>query len=117
MLKYQSYFLTLLLAKEDKQVANAVIYYQQKESESIEEAISYINYLIKFMELHHDIKGVFVDSFGSRSEFYDFLNTSLNNVDIIVLEESLNDEFDDKLLTEVARAENIRIDYFKQTDL
>ena len=90
-------------------MANVVIYYQQEENKTIEETIDHINNLIKTAELHHNIKRVFIDNLDSRNEFYELLNSNLENIDIILLEGRLTDEFDKKMLLGVARTGNIRI--------
>jgi pantothenate kinase len=95
-------------------VANVVIYYQTKETEKTEEAIEFINNLIQQLETNYVIKGVFIDNLNERNEFYELLNSPLNEIDIIFLEKPLEDEFDKKLLFEVAKMENIHIKYFGQ---
>ncbi|MBB5323455.1 DUF1009 family protein [Anoxybacillus tepidamans] len=95
-------------------MATIAIYYQMKENQKIEEVIAFINDFIRQLETDHVIKGVFIDQHAERSEFYELLHSASSKMDIIVLEKPLEDEFDEKLLLEVAKIENIQIKYFSE---
>ncbi|MDG4655553.1 hypothetical protein P6P90_04785 [Ectobacillus antri] len=91
---------------------NVVIYYQQKQNESTEKAIHYINTLIKKLENRFVIKGVYIDRFENRNEFVDLLQSPLSEIDYIYLEQEITDEFDKQMLNELSKAENFKIKYF-----
>ncbi|RFU65119.1 hypothetical protein [Peribacillus glennii] len=88
-----------------------VIYYQQKECEMLDHAISFVNKIIGSLQKTHEILGVFFDHYGEREEFYNFINSNPKQVDVIFLTKSLEDEFDQRLLEEFARAEKIQIKF------
>lgn len=88
---------------------NAVIYYCQSKEENSEISISYVNELIKDLEKQCAIKGVFVDNYNERTEFYNLINNSLDSIDLIYINNEVLDEFDRKLLEQVAKAEGIFI--------
>ncbi|PEZ76352.1 hypothetical protein [Bacillus sp. AFS017274] len=89
---------------------NTVIYYQQKENEANEESITYIEGLIKQLEKHYIIKGVFIDCYNDRSELYNFINTSPKNT-VLIFNSTPLDTFDQRLLDEVARTGDLHIDF------
>lgn len=94
-----------------RKIKQTVIYYQQKKNEINEHSISLINSLIEQLEKQkYVIKGVFVDQYNDRSEFYSLINTSLKNIRIIFISSPL-DKFDQILLDEVARVSNLYIIY------
>ncbi|MCZ0754538.1 hypothetical protein [Anoxybacillus sp. J5B_2022] len=95
-------------------MATIAIYYQMKVNQKIEEVIAFINDFIRQLETDNVIKGVFIDQYAERSEFYELLHSSSNKIDIIFLEKPLEDEFDEKLLLEIAKIENIQIKYFSE---
>jgi hypothetical protein len=95
-------------------VPNVVIYYQQGENECSEKAIKYINSLIEKLEPLHKIKGVFIDRFGERSEFVELINSPLSQFDYIFINNPIEDEFDNRLLNELARTENFKLFYFSE---
>lgn len=89
---------------------NALIYHRSKKYETNEDSITYVKNLIKQLKQHYVIRGVFVDSYNDRSEFYNLINGSLGSIDVVFINNSLIDEFDRKLLDELARAEGIIFD-------
>ncbi|HDR7276606.1 TPA: hypothetical protein QCX06_004188 [Bacillus paranthracis] len=91
---------------------NVVIYYQQKQNEPTEQAIHYINTLIKRLENHFFIKGVYIDQFENRNEFIDLLQSPLSEINYIYLEQEITDEFDKQMLNELSKTENFKIKYF-----
>ncbi|WP_066325911.1 hypothetical protein [Anoxybacteroides amylolyticum] len=88
------------------------IYYQMKENQQIEEAIEIINVFIRQLKTEHVIKGVFIDQYGERNEFYELLHSASSKINILFLEKPLEDEFDKKLLLAVAKTENVQVRYF-----
>lgn len=95
-------------------MANVVIYYQKKEYEDTKQAIQDINKLIVKLEIHHVIKGVFVDDYKSRNYLTELFNSSLTIIDHIYIEKPLNDEFDNDLLSQLSHAEQFAIKYFHE---
>lgn len=86
---------------------NAMIYYCQSKGEDSKSSINYVDELIKELEQHYLIKGVFIDNYNERSEFYTLINNSLSTIDLIYIYNNVLDEFDQKLLDQVAKTENI----------
>ncbi|MGM0924043.1 MAG: hypothetical protein ACQEWW_23030 [Bacillota bacterium] len=96
-------------------MCKAVLYYRQKENENTDETIRDLNSLVKQLEHHYTIKGVYIDRFSSHDEFYNLMNSyQREDIDVIILKEPLNDEFDEILLNEIARTENIRLKLWDQ---
>ncbi|MEF2097314.1 hypothetical protein V3595_22095 [Bacillus sp. CFBP9009] len=89
---------------------NTVIYYQQKENEANEDSITYIDGVIKQLEKHYIIKGVFIDRYNDRSELYNFINTSPKDT-VLIFNSTPLDTFDQILLDEVARTGDLHIDF------
>ncbi|AMQ71490.1 MULTISPECIES: hypothetical protein [Bacillus] len=88
----------------------AILYYRQNENESEDEAINNINILLKkYIQKNYNLKAVFFDYIDSRNEFYNLLNISLDDVDVIILPNELNDDFDNKLLSELSKSREIEI--------
>lgn len=97
-----------------KQVANVAIYYQTNKEESTEQAVLHINELIKQLETHHVIKGVFLDTFNQSIELMELLNSPLSELDYIYLNKPLENEFDNVLIIQLTRTEQFEIRYFSQ---
>lgn len=95
-------------------MGNLVIYYQKKECENTDHAVQYVNELIDKLEKHHSVKGVFLDEYDSKSELIELFNSSLSLIDYVYIEESFNDNFDNDLINQLAKAENFKIKYFHQ---
>lgn len=95
-------------------MANVAIYYRERKKDSTETAIEYVNKLIEQLEVHHKIKGVFIDAYGGKNELNELLNSQLSHIDYIFIEESFDDEFDNKLLEELSKTEKFKIKYFSE---
>ncbi|MEK5433022.1 hypothetical protein MKY88_19505 [Lysinibacillus sp. FSL R7-0073] len=96
--------------KKVSRIENIVIYYQQKKDEINKQSIAFIKSLIIQLEKQYVIKGVFIDQYNDRSEFYNFINTSPKNISVIFISLPL-DKFDQTLLDEVAKVGNLYITY------
>lgn len=93
-------------------MVNIIIYYCLNENETNNQAIEEIQKLISKLENKHIIKGVFIDSYNERHELTELLNSCLSNIDFLYLNKKIIDEFDFQLITELARNENFKIEYF-----
>lgn len=97
-----------------EQVANIVIYYQEKEHESTESAIKYINKVIEQVEEQYVIKGVFIDRFNRKDELTELIHSRLNELDFLLLEKPLEDDFDKQLFYQLAKTEKFKFIYFNE---
>ncbi|GGJ59942.1 TPP-dependent 2-oxoacid decarboxylase [Anoxybacillus voinovskiensis] len=95
-------------------MATIAIYYQMKEKQQTEEAIEIINRFIRQLQTEHVIKGVFIDRYAERNEFYELLHSASSKINILFLEKPVEDEFDKKLLLAVIQTENIQVKYFSE---
>lgn len=85
-----------------------------KEKQQTEEAIEFINRFILQLQTEHVIKGVFIDRYAERNEFYELLHSVSSKINILFLEKPVEDEFDKKLLLAVIQTENIQVKYFSE---
>lgn len=65
------------------QVANVVIYYKKDENEMTEKAVLRVNELIKKLEIHHTIFGVFIDRFYESNQLMELLDSQLEQTTYI----------------------------------
>ena len=91
-----------------------LIYYQSKKNENIDQIIEIINMKIKALEPSHVIKGVFIDGFEERKELNELLNVHLVSIDLLIVNKAVKDEFDRKLIIELARTEGFKIKLFSE---
>ncbi|PLR75732.1 hypothetical protein CU633_19405 [Bacillus sp. V3-13] len=91
---------------------NVIIYYQQKRNESTENAIIFIDSLIKNIKTRYNIKGVYIDNFENQNELLELLQSPLADIDYIYLDELPHDEFNWKLINQLARSEGFTIKFF-----
>lgn len=85
------------------------IYYQKDESEAAEQAISQINELIRLLEVHHTIKGVFIDRHNESLELMELLNSPLSEIDYIYINKPIENDFDRELITQLSKNEHFKI--------
>lgn len=90
-------------------MSNVVIYYKKEQDESIEKTIERVKKLIKQLEVHHTIKGVYLDSTEDRTEFNEMLNSNLSEVDYMYISSNIDDEFDNHLISELSRTEQFEV--------
>ncbi|WP_421085621.1 hypothetical protein ACN5XJ_26585 (plasmid) [Priestia sp. MF3] len=91
-----------------------LIYYQSEKNENIDQIVEIINMRIKSLEPSHVIKGVFIDSFEERKELTELFNIHLINIDLLIVNKPVKDEFDRKLIIELARTEGFKIKLFSE---
>jgi len=73
--------------------------------EEIKNAISTIN---------KNVTGVYIDSYNHIEEFSNLINQDLSEIEILYLNRNLEDEFDMKLINELARTSQFNIIYFNE---
>ncbi|MEH7493828.1 hypothetical protein [Neobacillus niacini] len=93
----------------------AVIYFRQKENETIDDFINSIENSKSLIKESYEIVAVIADSYNDRSQLYSFINSppTPNNIKIVILD-SITDDFDQRLIGEIARIENFSIYYFER---
>ncbi|OXS74240.1 hypothetical protein [Domibacillus enclensis] len=90
----------------------AVIYCQLEPDQLVEKEVEHIQAFIEKVDA--DIMGVFIDSHDSNDELMNMANQDLSVVSFLYLNKPLADEFDYKLLQELARQEQFEILYFDE---
>jgi hypothetical protein len=90
---------------------NSIIYFRQKESESLEDFMKKSDIFISNIKHLYTIKAVFADSHNDRSQLYSFINSPPKSIDVLIIDHYITDEFDQRLLDEISRMENFRIEY------
>jgi len=102
----------MVLPKGGRRLEKALIYYQSQKNEHIEQIIKNINILIAKLEFNYSIKGVFIDNYNERTELTELLSLDLTNIDLLITNRSLIDEFDRQLIIELSRSENFELKFF-----
>jgi hypothetical protein len=102
------------LQERVKQVANVVIYYKKERDESTEQAVHLVNSLIQQLEIHHAIKGVFMDLPNESTELMELLNSPIYEIDYIYMNKEVEDEFDRQLISQLLNREKFEIRYFSE---
>lgn len=97
------------------QVANIAIYYQKNENESSEQVIILVKKLIQLLEVHHTIKGVFIDRNNESIELMDLINSRLTEIDYIYMNKPINNDFDKELINQLLLTEKFKIKFFDET--
>lgn len=90
------------------------IYYHKSEKETSELAVSRINELIQLLEVHHIIKGVFIDRHNEGIELMELLNSPVSELDYIYFNKPLENDFDRELVKQLLKTEHFRIKYFNE---
>ncbi|GGC97666.1 hypothetical protein GCM10007216_30560 [Thalassobacillus devorans] len=90
-------------------MANVAIYYRLTKSEDTGQVIQFINEEIHKFDDQHLIKGVFVDDHKDRTQLNELVNQPLHEIDKLFINEEIDDEFDWKLLNELAKTEGFTI--------
>lgn len=111
-----SYF-NLPLTKGVKQVENVIIYYQQEQSESANNAIDLLNSLIDKLKNYYIIKGVFIDPFNSQTEFMEMIQSPLSEIDYLLIDKLPYDEFNKQLILGLSNSENFKIKLFSEIQI
>jgi hypothetical protein len=83
----------------------AVIYFRQKANEPINDFIKSIENSKSILKKSYEIVAVIADSHNDSSQLYSFINSPPHNIDVIILD-SITDDFDQRLISEIARIEN-----------
>jgi hypothetical protein len=84
------------------------VYFKELEHSTDRQTIKSVKGITKQLDTTYTIKGVFIDKHGERSAFEELLSTSLSQIDCLYVT-NLDDEFDIKLLTELARVDKFRV--------
>jgi hypothetical protein len=92
------------------------IYYRQKEYENVEKSVKTVKEILGQLEKTHRIIGVFLDSFNDRTELNELLNFPLNELDILYVNHSFDDEFDTELLIQLSKAEKFVVRYIEELE-
>ncbi len=92
----------------------AVIYLQQRVSESLECFINNSENYIQDVKQNYKIVDIIIDSYRDNSNLYNFVNDPPNDFDLLILDITLEDQFDQMLISELARARNFAINYIKR---
>lgn len=95
-------------------MANVVIYYRKDESETPEHAVSRVNELIEKLETHHTIFGVFIDRYNESNELMELLDSPLEEIDYIYMNECINNEFDKELISQLSSTLHFEIRFFNE---
>jgi hypothetical protein len=95
---------------------NAVIYLRQNEKESIDDFIKSIENSRNILKSRYEIIAIIGDFYNDRSQLFNFINSPSDNIDVVIFD-SIIDDFDQRLLSEIARIENFRIDFFDRRSL
>lgn len=90
------------------------IYYKKSENEASEQAIALINELIHFLEVQHEIKGVFIDVHSESTEFIELINAPLSTIDCMYINKPIEDDFDRQLIEQLSKSENFELKYFNE---
>lgn len=88
---------------------NVAIYYKLQKNEDIEHSIQKINQLIEKLNPKHRILGVFIEANKENKKFMELINSPLSDLNFLYMNSLPDDEFDYKLLKELARAEQFEI--------
>lgn len=94
-------------------MANVAIYYQQIDQETIDQAIERVGKFIKKIDTQHTVKGVFIDPLNGSNELLDLLNYPLGEIDIIFINKSFDNEFDQELIIQLSSTEHFKICLFR----
>ncbi|MFC5465956.1 hypothetical protein [Lederbergia graminis] len=92
----------------------AVIYLRQKENESVENFLISSDKFILSLKKKYIVITIIADYYNENGQLYNFINSTKKNLDVLILDHLLNDEFDIRLIKEVARMENFRVDFIKR---
>lgn len=91
-------------------MANVAIYYRTAKEQDAIEVIEEIEKVIKVIK--ESITGVYVDSYNHNDEFSNLINQDLSEIEVLYINRKLEDEFDKKLINELARTFQFNIIYF-----
>jgi hypothetical protein len=91
-----------------------VIYYRQQKYESVESSIEKVEAVINHLETSHTIIGVFLDSYNDRNQLNELLNSPMDKIDILYINQSFDDEFDSKLINLLSKAEQFSVKYIDE---
>ncbi len=88
-----------------------MIYLRQNKTESIDDLLNSADIYIANLKVKYKIINVIVDNNNDRSQLDNFLNSPFMNFDIFVVDHNIADEFDLKIINELSRMENFRVEF------
>ncbi|WP_088034863.1 hypothetical protein [Evansella clarkii] len=95
-------------------MGNIVIYYRLSKNESTLDAVSNVNSVTEKLNLHYTIKGVFMDDHHSNEQLTELFDKKLISIKYLFINKPIEDEFDYKMLQELAKAESFDVKYFSE---
>ena len=93
-------------------MAKVVIYYRKSVNEKNEQTVKRINKFIKSISSQHKIKGVFIDNYNESNAFLELVESQLNDIDVIYINQMINNEFEKELLNQLSNTDKFSIKLF-----
>lgn len=93
-------------------MANIAIYYKMNEEDKTTEVVEEINQFIELID--YEISGVYIDDVNSIDELMKLTHQDLTRINILFVNRILENDFDTKLLLELAKNFNFELKYFEE---
>jgi hypothetical protein len=93
-------------------VAKVVIYYRKSVNEKNEQTVKRINKFIQSISSQHKIKGVLIDNYSESNAFLELVESQLNDIDVIYINQMINNEFEKELLNQLSNTDKFSIKLF-----
>ncbi|SDC38049.1 hypothetical protein SAMN05421663_102250 [Terribacillus halophilus] len=85
-------------------MANAIVYYRLSPKEEINDAVATLKKSIKHFEDKFNILRVYFESPQDSNELLDLSNSSLELVDLLIVNSEIKDDFNNKLIVQLSKA-------------
>lgn len=91
-------------------MTNVAIYYKMASLQDSKEVIKEIQK--KISTIDGIIIGVYIDSYNENENFNLVVNEKLSSIDILYINKFLEDDFEQQLINQLARANGFKVVYF-----
>jgi len=95
-------------------IKKIVIYYLTSENETTENTVNLINDLINRLPNEFTVMGVFIELLNSSDELTKLINHDLTIIDYLLINKTLDNDFDVQLLMELGRINNFKVSLFSE---
>lgn len=93
-------------------MSNVAIYYKMTDSQHSDDVILEIKEVIR--NIDRTVIGVHIDTYNQSDKFSNLVNQDLSSLDTLYLNKELEDDFDNQLISEIARSLQFKIIYFDE---